>query len=198
MRDVNDYTSLLLASPCRSMDAFQHKGRDIMRSLFQAILRALVFLARLPSQLFDSLFGGSGIPMPPDDLPMPTTDEVEVTSYQAQNEERAKDSLVQHSPAVQAYRYASAEAEDRHQVDLNLLGIDQKLWLRTLDDVGLRIVAASDLKKIDQALNGEPFALPSLDSVGQDTRHVNLIMAERIATARSMRAGPERHNVLAV
>ncbi|KPF43031.1 hypothetical protein [Rhizobium sp. AAP43] len=111
-------------------------------------------------------FGGSPTVMPPKQLDLPDTDEVEIVRDTVRNQQRAIDAMLS-TPARKVQAWAAALPEQRDTIPLSGLTDDQIDWLEIrLTDEQLEILAAEKSEhKVNAALAGIEDAILGVPSV---------------------------------
>lgn len=111
-------------------------------------------------------FGGSPTVMPPTQLDMPETDEIEIVRDMARGQQRAIDATLS-TPARKVQAWAAALPEQRDTIPLSGLTDDQIDWLEVrLTDEQLKLLAAEKSEhKINAALAGIEDAILGVPSV---------------------------------
>lgn len=110
--------------------------------------------------------GGSPTVMPPTQLDLPETDEIEIVRDMARGQQRAIDST-RSTPARKVRAWAAALPEQRDTIPLSALTDDQIDWLEVrLTDEQLKLLAAEKSEhKINAALAGIEDAILGVPSV---------------------------------
>lgn len=111
-------------------------------------------------------FGGSPTVMPPTQLDLPETDEIEIVRDMARDQQRVIDATLS-TPARKVQAWAAALPEQRDTIPLKGLTDDQVDWLEVrLTDAELKILAAEKSEhKVNAALAGIEDAIPGVPSV---------------------------------
>lgn len=110
--------------------------------------------------------GGSPTVMPPKQLDLPDTDEIDIVRDMARGRQRAVDAMLS-TPARRVQAWAAALPEQRDTIPLRGLTEDQVDWLevRLTDDELMLLAAEKSEHKINAALAGIEDAIQGVRSV---------------------------------